>query len=73
MNQFYHVETQPGLALLIPRVELEIISLACLTERSVDIFGASFLYSYLHLACLDLCSLCVEPTPFRSLVLVTPS
>ena len=35
--------------------------------------GSSFLYSYLRLARLDLCSLCVEPTPFLSMVLMTPS
>ena len=62
LGLFYRNKLLPRLTLLIPRLVLSIIGLACLTEISVDILEASFLYSYLHLSCMDLCSLCLELT-----------
>ena len=62
LGLFYHNKLLPRLALLIPRLVLSIISLACLTEISVDLLEATFLYSYLRLSCVDLCNLCLTLT-----------
>ena len=53
---FYHNRFLPGLALLILRHVLRIIELACLTRISVDLLEARFLYSYLRMSGVDLCS-----------------
>jgi len=53
---FYHTRFLPGLALLILRHVLRINELACLTRISVDLLEARFLYSYLRMSGVDLCS-----------------
>ncbi len=62
LGLFYHNKLLPRLALLIPRLVLSIISLACLTEISVDLLEAKFLYSYLRMSCVELCNLCLTLT-----------